>query len=114
MIDAERVVAYGDRIEGIPHFVPDAPVLARVLDALVFPDVTITPRNPDLRYIHMKHADADVYLFANEGQHTIDVELHVAAPTPRQWWDPFRADTLEGAPLDRLKLPPLSTRVLVA
>jgi len=114
LIDAERVVAYGDRIEGIPHFAPDAATLARVLDAIVFPDVTITPRNPDLRYIHLKHDDADVYVFANEGKETIDVELHVAVPTPRQWWDPFRAEILEGAPLDRLKLAPLTTRVLEA
>jgi len=114
LIEAERVVAYGEPIEGVPHHAPDAATLARVLDALVFPDVTITPQHPDLRYIHMKHDTADVYVFANDGEEAIDVELYVSAEQPKQWWDPFRATVLDGVPTDRLTLEPLAMRVLVA
>ena len=114
MIEAGRVIAYGDAVKRTPNFAPGADELVRMLDVKVFPDVTIAPRNPHLRYVHMKHAADGVYFFANEGKETIDVELHVAAATAKEWWDPWEARVIENAPLDRLVLPPLTTRILVA
>ncbi len=118
LIEAGRVIAYGEAIKRVPSFAPDPSTLRRLLDTLVFPDVTIAPDNPDLRYIHMKYgqaqdgADTDVYVFANEGRNLIDVEVCAAASGPKQWWDPMEPRVMENEPIDRLRLPPLTTRVL--
>jgi hypothetical protein len=113
MIDAGRVIAYGDEIAGVSTAALDAPSLVRMLDVLVFPDTTVTPANPDLRYIHMKYEEADVYLFANEGRSTIDVNVFTSVAPPREWWDPCTAQVVKNTPLNRLVLPPLTTRLLV-
>ena len=120
MIEAERVIAYGDPVPGVHRTAPDAETLARMLDTIVFPDVTITPQNPGLRYIHMRLPTqqsgdpTDIYFFANEGPDTIDVKLYTATSPPKHWWDPQKPQVIKDAPLDRLVLPPLTARILLA
>ena len=100
-------------MEGVSKVAADEPELVRLLDVLAFPDVTINPPNPNLRCIHLKNDEADVYFFANEGKDQIDVKLYVAATPPRQWLDPQTGEALSGTELDHLILPPLRTRVLI-
>ena len=114
MSDAGRVIAYRDAVPGVSITAPDAATLAKTLDALVFPDVRIVPANPDLRYLHLRLPEANVYLFANEGRAAIESKLYIATYPPQQWWDPQTAQVIEDAPMDRLALPPLTTRILVA
>ena len=114
LIQSGRVIAYGDPIDGVTRFAPDAAELIRLLDAIESPDVTIRPAHPGLRFIHMRHDGTHVYFFTNEAPDTIDVEVHVSADGPRQWWDPFGARIIEDAAPNRLRLPPLATRILVA
>jgi len=111
--EAGCVIAYGEAIPGVGRSAADAAELVRMLDVIVFPDVTINPQNRDLRYIHLKHDEADVYFFTNEGPNTIDVKLYVAVKPPRQWLDPHTGDVLGGGELDHLVLPPLRARVLI-
>ena len=114
MVQSERVIAYGEPVAWTSRFAPDAAELVRVLDIIAFPDVTITPTHPGLRFIHMRHGGANVYFFTNESPEPIDVEVYVSADGPRQWWDPFAARILDNAPGNRLRLKPLATRILVA
>ncbi|NIA15831.1 MAG: hypothetical protein GWP08_17345 [Nitrospiraceae bacterium] len=114
MVESERVIAYAEPIAWVSCFAPTPAELVRLLDVIEFPDVTITPAHPGLRFIHMRHGGADVYFFTNEGRNPIDVEVYVSAEGPRQWWDPFGARVLEDVPHNRLRLPPLGTRILVA
>ena len=112
LLDAGRVIAYVDPVAEVPAVAPHAAGLVSMLDAIAPPDVVITPPNPDLRYIHMRHADADLYLFANEGREPIDVALKVAVAGAKEWWDPEAPAILTDANPNRLALPPYETRVL--
>ena len=71
MIDAGLVISYRDEVPGIPSVAADPGALVIMLDYLVQPDVTVIPSNSDLRYYHVRHDDADFYLFANEGREPI-------------------------------------------
>jgi len=112
--DAGRVIAYGEQIPGVLRHAADPAELVRMLDVISFPDVTINPLNRDLRYIHLKQDEADVYFFTNEGPNTIDVKLYVAVKPPRLWLDPHTGDVFSASELDHLVLPPLRTRVLIS
>jgi len=112
--DAGRVIAYADPVKSIERYAADAGALVRALDLIVFPDVTVTPSAPGLRYSHLKCGSSDVYVFANEGREPIDVKVLTSANPPREWWDPYAAKVLQNDPPDRLSVPPLQTRILLA
>ena len=113
LISAGRVVAFRDPTPDVPIAVaPDAAGLVKMLDAVVPPDVTASPATKDLRYIHMRYDEADIYLFANEGKGPLDLEINVSAKGKREWWDPETATVVADANPDRLELPPFRTAVL--
>jgi len=112
MIDGGRVIAYVDPLPEVPHLAPDASHLVAVLDEIAPRDVRITPPNAHLRFIHVRHDSRHYYLFANEGQETIEGRLEVSARGAGEWWDPRAAGVVDGAPADRIALAPYETRVL--
>ena len=112
LIDAGRVVAYGDPVPEVPQVAANAQSLVAMLDKWGPPDVTASPKALGLRYIHVRHSDSDLYLFANEGPEAIDVDVRVAASGAGEWWDPQAAALIEDTPSNRLVLDPLTTRVL--
>lgn len=108
-----RVIAFPDPIEGISH-AKDCESLSVLLNSLVPPDVSITPRNPNLRYIHLRHQETDFYVFANEGKESIQAELSVASDcTNREWWDPETGLVVSKA-TDQIILAPFQILVLNA
>jgi len=112
LVDARRVIAFGEPIAGVPTTCVDAATLSAALDAIVPPDVVLQPANAGLRYIHLRTGDTHFYLFANEARDPIQGALTVAATGSREWWDPETAQVMTDIPGDRLELPPLTTRVL--
>ncbi len=112
LLEAGKVIAYREPVAGVATVVSDAPALAQALDAIVPPDVVLTPADPDLRYIHLRNGDTDFYFFANEGREPIKCELAVAAQGKKEWWDPATAARLPDAPTNTLDLHKLATRVL--
>jgi len=112
IIEAGRVIAYGEAIDGVPKTATEGEALIAALDGLVAPDVVVTPPCKGLRYTHMRTAEADIYVFANEQPEPIEGTLSVAAEGARQWWDPETAAVLDGVPSGALELPKLATRVL--
>ncbi|MCP4642876.1 MAG: hypothetical protein GY851_20680 [bacterium] len=114
MLDAGRVIAYGKALPDVPATAaPDGRALVRILDAIARPDVVVKPATPDLRFIHLRHGETDVYLFCNEGEEVIEGRLKVAAKGgKREWWDPEAACVIEDAAPNRISVPPYRTRVL--
>ncbi|MBI5093185.1 MAG: hypothetical protein HZB26_12190 [Candidatus Hydrogenedentes bacterium] len=112
MLDSGRVLAYVDPAAGVAPPAADALSLVVALDKLVPADITITPKNSGLRYLHLKHPEGDVYVFANEAPEPIDSALTVAAHGPGQWIDPETAQPVAGANPTRAQLPPRALRVL--
>lgn len=113
LTDSGRVLSFGDQLEWTPRHTRDAAELGRLLDVIQFPDVTTNPTTPWLRCLHVAHAESHAYLFTNEGQELIDVDVFVSADGPRAWWDPFAAEILGSQDPKRLVLPPLASRILV-
>ena len=112
MVAAGRVVAYLDEVPGGPTLAATPEALVTMLDYLVRPDVDVLPRQPDLRYGHMRYPEADIYLFANEGKETIETSVNIAAQGKQEWWDPRTAEVLPDTKPGQLVLAPFHTRVL--
>lgn len=112
LVDAGRVIAYGDPVPGVPTLAGNAEQLLPTLDALTPADVRITPHCPGIRYHHVRHDDTHFYLFANEGRDSVDADLDVAAQGVRQWWDPEAAAILADADIKRIRIAPYSMRIL--
>lgn len=112
MIDAGRVLAYGEPIPGVPEVAGNPEQLTARLDALTPPDVRLTPPTLHARYHHIRHKGADFYFFTNEGPEAIDSALEVAVRGKAAWWDPERAEIMQSADPKRLELAPYTSRVL--
>jgi alpha-L-rhamnosidase len=112
MIASGRVIAYLDEVPGGATLAATPEALVTMLDYLVKPDVDVLPRQPNLRYAHVRYPEADIYLFANEGKEVIESHVNVAAQGRQEWWDPRTAEVLPDAKPGQLVLEPYHTRVL--
>jgi hypothetical protein len=112
MLETGRVIAYADAIPEISSHAPDAPALVKALDAIVPPDVVLTPANRHVRFAHTQTDEGDAYLFANEGQESVDLKVEVAAKGKREWWEPIGPELLVDRAPDRLVIDPYRTCVL--
>jgi hypothetical protein len=105
------------------HFVADeVSQLANTLTATMRPDVSFTPAEADIGFVHRRTTDAEIYFLAN----TSNVRKSVKATFRQQglhadWWDPF-SGTAAAAKIDAatdkattiaLDLEPYASRVLV-
>jgi hypothetical protein len=61
--------------------------LVDALDALVAPDLTLTPRSKDIRYRHVVKEGRHFYILFNEESGTVTTKITVAPRGQRQWWD---------------------------
>ena len=105
------------------HFVADeVNQLANTLTAAMRPDVSFTPAEPDIGFVHRRTTDAEIYFLAN----TSNVRKSVKATFRQQglqadWWDPFSGNAAAAkidAATDKgttiaLDLEPYASRVLV-
>ncbi len=112
LIDAGRVVAYAEPVPELPLLAPDDKRLVAMLEERAPADVRLTPGHPDVRYIHMRHEDGDVYFFFNEGPGNVDVALRVTAAGQCQWWSGETGKPTPDCRPDRLSLGRYETRVL--
>lgn len=113
MIETGRVLAYADAVPGVGVLSPDAESLVARLAELSPPDVRVEPKQPGLRYHHVRDADADMYLFVNEAREMIKAKIAVsAAGRNREWWNPHTAEILDNHPAEAIEIPPCQARVL--
>jgi len=114
LVDSGRVVAYGKKDFNPPlsKTAHNAGTLEKLVAELTCPDVRLHPKNPGLRYIHIRHELRDFYIFANEAAESIAGELCVAAETDdREWWDPETGKVVSKS-VDKLILAPYQMLVL--
>ncbi len=111
-LDSGRVIAYGEPVPGVPTLAGNPGELISALDAITPPDVQLDPPAPDIRYHHVRHTDADLYFFANEGPGPVDAALAVAARGPRAWWDPETGHPVPDADPARIQLDMFKALVL--
>lgn len=113
MIEAGRVLAYADAVPGVGVLSPDPESLLARLAELSPPDVMVEPRQPGLRYHHVRDADADMYLFINEARDTIRANIAVSASgATREWWNPHTAQVVGINTQEPIEIPPYQSRVL--
>jgi hypothetical protein len=113
MTGAGRVVAYVDAAPGIGVLAPDAESLVARLAEIAPPDVQVTPPQRGLRYLHLRHGDADMYVFVNEAQGALRAKVTVSVNgSDHEWWDPHTARIVTPAEADSLQLPPYQARIL--
>jgi hypothetical protein len=91
--------------------------LSRRLGSAVAPDVTLTPPEPAIGFVHRRLSDADVYFLANTGNLARSVSARFRAATPNaERWDPLtgRIERLEDRSGEfTLDFEPYGSRVVV-
>ncbi len=67
----------------------DGQYLPATMDTVIERDLRVTPRHPDLRFIHYRKDGLDYYLLVNEGEGEIAGELQLAVSGEIAAWDPL-------------------------
>ena len=70
----------------VVHFA-DGMALPTEIDAVVSPDLHLSPSHPDLRFIHYRKDELDFYLIVNEGEEVIRGEVSIAVSGSLEVWD---------------------------
>lgn len=112
LISAGAVIAYRDRVAGVPLTARGPAELLERLSGLAPPDLRLATAQPDIRYRHVLIEDRHLYFITNEGPSVVETGLWVSAPGEAQWWDPESPRILEYEASDRLRLAPYQSRVL--
>jgi alpha-L-rhamnosidase len=90
--------------------------LGAAINAVLKPDVAISPAAPDVGFIHRKLADADVYFVANTGNQPYSIDATFRANRKgAEWWDPMNGDVVGAGSVHTLhmNLAPYESRVVV-
>ena len=104
------------------HFVKDESQLGTTLNALVRPDVALSPSVPEIGFVHRRTADAEIYFIANTSNERKSVKATFRVDgLQAEWWDPMTgrvsaADVqsrAEGGATVALDLEPYGSRVIV-
>jgi hypothetical protein len=80
---------------GIPsaHFVEDEAQLGAELAKDAVPDMTLTPRMPEIGFIHLKLAAGDLYFVANTSNEAKHATAHFRGGAhPVEMWNPFTGE----------------------
>ncbi|MFZ0732768.1 MAG: glycosyl hydrolase [Candidatus Sulfotelmatobacter sp.] len=87
------------------HLVEDENRLGAILEQSLAPDLTISPRNPDIGFIHRKLESGDLYFLANTGNTVLRVSASFRVKAKRaELWDPFTGRISALARADRIDL----------
>lgn len=104
------------------HLVPDEQKLTDALAQLTEPDLSFTPSDPDLGFVHRRTADADLYFIANTSNQRENTEASFrGTATTAQFWDAMNgtisnlnvADRHANRTTIKLDLEPYGSRVVV-
>lgn len=105
------------------HFVVDEErELGPMLRRFIPPDVSLSPRAPEIGFAHRSLGFAEIYFLANSGneRRATQATFRVEGMEP-EWWDPFTGMVYSAQVLDRskggtimpLELDPYDSRVLI-
>lgn len=72
------------------HFVEDENQLGIIAARYLKPDVTFSPKLPEIGFIHRKLSAGDLYFLANTENHLVHARAQFRqTATYAEWWDPF-------------------------
>jgi len=75
------------------HFVEDESAIGSELAKDTAPDMTLSPRTPEIGFLHRKLADGDLYFVANTSNETKHVQAHFRdAARHAEIWDAFSGE----------------------
>ncbi len=97
------------------HFVEDEKTLGVSLAGWLHPDFTVSPKTPEIGFIHRHFDTGDLYFVANTDNrpHTVEASFRAQA-THAEVWDPFTGKALGVPPSSPIKmdLQPYESRLL--
>jgi alpha-L-rhamnosidase len=100
----------------IGHFVEDESQLGAALVSRSKPDVSFSPKAPEIGFIHRKLAFGDLYFIANTANHAVQTKAQFRdAKSNAEWWDPFTGQTsrITNAAHIEIALEPYESRLIV-
>jgi hypothetical protein len=97
------------------HFVPDEAALRDELASWAHPDLTLSPRTPEIGFLHRKLAEGDLYFVANTSNQSRHVQTRFRDPAGHaEIWDAFSGE-VSGLPDPKdieLDLAPYESRLI--
>jgi len=97
------------------HFVADERTLGTSLASWLQPDFNVTPRSPEIGFIHRHLESGDLYFIANTSNRPQSVQASFRSTVPHaEFWDPFTGEFNGLADSRRidLKLEPYESRIV--
>jgi alpha-L-rhamnosidase len=98
------------------HFVEDETQLGAVLASHSKPDVSFSPKAPEIGFIHRSLAGGDLYFIANTANHPVQTQAQFRdAKSNAEWWDPFtgQSSRIKNAATIDIALQPYESRLIV-
>jgi hypothetical protein len=98
------------------HFVEDETQLGDAIAKLVKPDVILSPKNPEIGFIHRKLEMGDLYFISNTGNQAASVTARFReSAKAAEGWDPFsgRVSAIADANVIELHLQPYESRLIL-
>ena len=104
------------RDHGSPgYFVENEDQLGTVLASRLEPDVTLSPKAPDVGFLHRHLNDGELYFIANTSSHGVNTRANFRNhPKFAEWWNPFSGQTssIKDASEIDLVLQPYESRLI--
>ena len=88
--------------------------LLAAIDALVKPDLTLTPASTNLRYRHVVKGGRHFYLLFNEEESPVTAQVDLSVRGRREWLDPFTAAATPAPSEEAVVFQPHQFKVLTA
>lgn len=89
-----KVVVYNPEAKGLPLDgilqLDSVTSIVKALDSITDREVYLFPANADLRLTHVVKDGIDFYLLVNEGEQTIDGQLHITKTGAVELWNPWK------------------------
>jgi hypothetical protein len=97
------------------RFVEDESQLGAALSSHDRPDISFSPRAPEIGFIHRKLEAGDLYFIANTANHAVQTKAQFRdAKRKAEWWDPFtgRISPFGNAAQIEITLQPYESRLI--
>jgi len=97
------------------HFVEDESQLGAALASFSRPDVNLSPKAPEVGFIHRKLANGDLYFVANTSNHPVQTQAQFRdTKSNAECWDPFtgRTSRIQNAAKIDIALQPYESRLI--
>lgn len=89
----------------VGHFIEDENQLGAVAAGFLKPDVSFSPKAPEVGFIHRKLSNGELYFIANTGNKPVSVQAKFRESAKyAEWWDAFTGRTLPVENADNIEV----------